>query len=184
MLNLQEILKNYPENLHGFKQNLLREYLQYQILGEIYDIPEGRGLRFIGGTSIRILRNGNRFSEDIDFDNKGLSFEDFEMIIEQLVERLKMQGFEVEYRNIKKGAYHCYLKFPKILFENHLSPLPDQKVLIQIDTHNQGVIYEPEFILINRFDVVQKILTPPMDIILSMKFNALLSRKTLKGIER
>ena len=28
---------------------------------------------FVGGTSLRLLRNLNRFSEDLDFDNWGLS---------------------------------------------------------------------------------------------------------------
>jgi len=37
MLSLQEIEKQYPENLRSFKRFILREYLQYKILEIIFE---------------------------------------------------------------------------------------------------------------------------------------------------
>jgi predicted nucleotidyltransferase component of viral defense system len=56
------------------KRALIREYLQSKILYCLYEQKEANRLSFIGGTSLRILRGLDRFSEDLDFDNLGLSF--------------------------------------------------------------------------------------------------------------
>src|SRR3989338_750520 len=52
-------------------RGILREYLQTLILSEIYNQKISSKLSFIGGTSLRLIRNLNRFSEDLDFDNLG-----------------------------------------------------------------------------------------------------------------
>lgn len=181
MINLNQIIKSYPQNVQGFKNNLLREYLQHLILSKFFNLPNGDKFTFIGGTAIRILRGSNRFSEDIDFDNKDIDFDDFEKLMLNLKEELEYEGLIIELRNVKRGAYHCYMKFPNLLFDNNLTSLKDQKILIQIDTHNQGVEYEPELVLINKFGITQKVKSAPLDILLAMKFNALLLRKRLKG---
>lgn len=46
MLSLQEIEKYYPENIKGFKRNILREYLQYKILRIIFDSGYASKLSF------------------------------------------------------------------------------------------------------------------------------------------
>ncbi|MBA7550662.1 hypothetical protein ES705_43183 [subsurface metagenome] len=78
MLNLKQIETFYPENLRIFKRNLLREYLQYVILDIIYGSGYGSRLIFMGETAIHMIHGVRRFSEDLDFDNRGLSKEDFE----------------------------------------------------------------------------------------------------------
>jgi predicted nucleotidyltransferase component of viral defense system len=77
MLSIEQIESFYPENLRIYKRNLLREYLQYVILEIIYRSDYGRYLIFMGGTAIHIIHGSQRFSEDLDFDNKGLKKEDF-----------------------------------------------------------------------------------------------------------
>lgn len=37
MISLNQIEQHYPENLRGFKRNILREYLQYKILEVIFN---------------------------------------------------------------------------------------------------------------------------------------------------
>src|SRR3989344_8921876 len=122
MLSFNEIKKEYKDSLHSFDRGLLREYLQYQILGIIFNHPLGRKLSFLGGTCLRIVYNLNRFSEDIDFDNKNLTEKEFIELSAYIKKELQKLGFQVELKNISKEAFHCYIKFPKLLFENGLSP--------------------------------------------------------------
>ena len=69
MISLHNIEQFYPENLRGFKRNMLREYLQFKILEIIFNSRLAPKLSFIGGTALRIVHENTRFSEDLDFDN-------------------------------------------------------------------------------------------------------------------
>jgi predicted nucleotidyltransferase component of viral defense system len=59
-------------------------------------------LCFIGGTALRLCYGHERFSEDLDFDNNGLSFEDFELMIAYANKNLLIKGFETEWRVVRK----------------------------------------------------------------------------------
>ncbi|MCB0549437.1 MAG: nucleotidyl transferase AbiEii/AbiGii toxin family protein [Phaeodactylibacter sp.] len=181
MLSLEEIKKFYPETLHGFERFLLREYLQYKILEIVFESPFGSKLSFLGGTCLRIVHNNNRFSEDLDFDNFDLSRENFEAISGLIEQELTRQGFEVEIRNVFKGAFHCHVKFPNLLFESRLSGHREEKILIQLDTEPQYFEFQPEKHIVNKFDVLINILTTPIDILLSQKLYAICNRPRPKG---
>ena len=77
MVSLNEIKRFYPDKLHLFGSFLIREYLQYKILDIIYNTEAGKQLVFMGGTCLRLIYGNRRFSEDLDFDNKGLKEDDF-----------------------------------------------------------------------------------------------------------
>jgi len=181
MLSLSEIRKYYPENLHIFKNFMLREYLQYKILELIFDSKYADKLSFLGGTCLRIVHNNTRFSEDLDFDNFNLSETDFETIAGIIKKQLSRQGYEIEIKNVYKGAYHCYIKFPKLLFNEGLSGHKEEKILIQLDTEAQHFEYKPKKIILNKFDVFTSINATPKDILLAQKFYALINRKRKKG---
>ncbi len=153
MLDFQQIREQYPANLQKFERAILREYLQYKILQAVFDCNYASKLAFLGGTALRIVYRNNRFSEDIDLDNFGLSWTEFEEVIQKVKRFMALEGFEVEIRNVDKDAYRCYLKFPALLYEQGLSPFQEEKILIQLDTTAQGYPYKPEIILINKFDV-------------------------------
>lgn len=181
MLDLKQIELFYPENLRHFKKNLLREYLQYKILEIIFDSKLGSKLAFMGGTASRILHQNTRFSEDIDFDNIGLKQAEFERLSELIARRLNLEGYRVEYKNVFKGAYRCYLKVSEILFETGLSGHNEEKLLIQIDAEPQGFFYKPEKVIINNFNVFVRINAVPLDILLSQKLYAIFKRKRAMG---
>jgi predicted nucleotidyltransferase component of viral defense system len=181
MLSLSEIEKYYPENILAFKRNLLREYLQYKILQIIFDSKYAGKLSFLGGTALRIVHDNTRFSEDLDFDNFGLTEKEFEEISKIVKKHLELEGYEVEIRNVFKGAYRCYIRIPRLLFDSGLSGYEEEKILIQLDTAPHGFRYEPEKIILNKFDVFTEINVTPPDIILSQKIFAIFNRKTLKG---
>jgi ATP-dependent Lon protease len=77
MLDLQQIKKEYSEPLQGYERAIIREYLQYKILQAIFESKQASKLSFLGGTALRIVHGNSRFSEDIDLDNFGLSWQAF-----------------------------------------------------------------------------------------------------------
>lgn len=181
MLSLREIEKYYPENIRMFKRSLLREYLQYKILQIIFDSKYANKLSFLGGTALRIVHDNTRFSEDLDFDNFGLKEKEFDEISLAVKKRLELEGYEVEIRNVFKGAYRCYVRIPGLLFDSGLSGYAEEKILIQLDTAPHGFRYVPEKVMLNKFDVFTEINVTPLDIILSQKIFAIFNRKALKG---
>lgn len=181
MLNLQEIEKNYPENIRGFQRNILREYLQYKILQIIFNSKYAGKLSFLGGTELRIVHDNTRFSEDLDFDNFELDKTDFDGISEEVKAKLQLEGYSVEVKNIFKGAYRCYIRVPKLLFDSKLSGYEEEKILVQLDTAPHGFEYKPERVILNKFDIFTEINVTPVDIILAQKIFAIFNRKSQKG---
>ncbi len=181
MLNLNQIENFYPENLRIFKKNILREYLQYKILEIIFNSKLAPKFSFLGGTALRIIYGNTRFSEDLDFDNFGLDQNSFSLLAKEVERGLKKEGYEVETRNVFKGAYRCYIKIPKVLFDNKISNMENEKIMIQIDTAPHNFNYKPDNKILNKFDVFTQILATPLDILLSQKIYAILNRKRPKG---
>jgi len=181
MLTLPEIEKNYPENLRGFKRFILREYLQHKILQIIFDSEHADHLAFLGGTCLRIVHGNTRFSEDLDFDNFKLKEDVFENIAAVIKKQLEQEGYTVEMRTVYKGAYHCYIRFPKLLYQEGLSGHLEEKILIQLDTEPQHFDFTPEKYILNRFDVFTQIFITPVDILLAQKFFAIINRDRNKG---
>ena len=181
MLDIQSILSEVPEKERAFKRNVLREYLQHQILDIIYRSKEGGKLIFMGGTALRIVYRNIRFSEDLDFDNRGLNEIDFKRLSEKIQMELEKEGYDVEMKNVFRGAYHCHLKFPRLLFEQGLTPLSEEKILLQLDAEAQEYGYEPAGFLLRKFNFFRHILAVPIDTLLSQKICALLGRKRSKG---
>jgi len=182
MLTIEQINGYFEEQL--VKKNpkgVIVEYLQHELLDSLFKNKEAISLCFIGGTAIRILQHGQRFSEDLDFDNFGLTFVQFEKMLQKTCRDLETKGFRVEYRMVEKGAYHCYLRFPEILYKAGISPHAEEKILIRIDTEKKAPLYETRPYLLNKFNVYRLILTAPLSILLSQKMMALMTRKREKG---
>lgn len=181
MLNIDQLLPYYPEQLHPFREFILREYLQYKLLDIIYSSEYGQQLVFLGGTCLRIVHQNTRFSEDLDFDTTGLTEDKFNQLGKHIANQLSKEGYEVEIKTIFRGAFHCYIKFPALLFQEGLSGHRQQKILIQLDTEPQHFDYKPEVYILNKFDVFTTIQTTPVNLLLSQKLFAILNRKRNKG---
>jgi len=181
MLSLEQLNPFYDMSLHINERFILREYLQYKILEIIFESPYEQKLAFLGGTCLRIVHNNNRFSEDLDFDNFDLTSEDFDSVTNVVRMELEMLGYEVEMRNVKKGAYHCYIRFPDVLYNEGLTNHKEEKILIQLDSEAHGFNYKPDQPILNKFDVFTKINATPKNILLAQKFYAVVNRKRNKG---
>lgn len=181
MLDIEQIEAQYPENLRNFKRGLLREYLQYKILDIIFNSKYAGKLSFLGGTALRIIYGNTRFSEDLDFDNFGLSETDFKNLAAVVKKGLEAEGLEVHMNIVSKGAYRCNIRLPKILFDHELSTHREEKILIQIDSLSHGFKYMSDKKILNKFDIFSEIFVTPLDIMLSQKIYAALNRKRAKG---
>jgi predicted nucleotidyltransferase component of viral defense system len=181
MLDIKQIQSFYPEILCPYKRNLLREYLQFKILETIYDTGFGRNLIFMGGTAIHLVHGNTRFSEDLDFDNRGLKRSDFDSLIATVKVSLTRMGYKVECRNVYRNAFRSYLQFSDLLFELKLSGHKQEKMNIQIDTEPQEFEYDPEKFILNKFDVFQRISVVPSDILLAQKIFCIFSRPRRMG---
>ena len=182
MLTLEQIKGYFPEQVAKINpRGILVEYLQCELLDSLFKLKEASSLSFIGGTAIRMLQQSPRFSEDLDFDNFGLTFGQFEEALQKTCRDMEAKGFLVEYRTVERGAYHCYLRFPEILYKSGISPDAGQKILIRIDTESKKRLYEPQRHLLNRFTIYRQILTAPLSILLSQKMMTVMQRKREKG---
>jgi len=194
MLTVEQISGHFPLPLRQRNpRGMLVEYLQYELLDSLFKNAAAAELSFIGGTAIRILHDSPRFSEDLDFDNFGLTFTRFEELLQTACRDMEYKGFLIRDRApikaesigalslIKKGAWHCYIRFPKILYEAGLSPDAERKILIRIDSEAKEKLYDPKKVFLNRFSVYRRILAAPAAILLAQKLMAILYRKREKG---
>jgi predicted nucleotidyltransferase component of viral defense system len=181
MLDLQQIKKEYPEPLQGYERAIVREYLQYKILQALFESTHASKLSFLGGTALRIVHGNSRFSEDIDLDNFGLSWQAFGELIQRVKLFLELEGFLVEISILAKDAFHCVLRFPELLYNQGLSPHQQEKILIQLDTVAQGYPYSPEVRILNKFDIFTEIRVTPVNVLLSQKIYTAVNRKRPKG---
>jgi predicted nucleotidyltransferase component of viral defense system len=181
MLTLDRILSQYSSSEQLYPRNILVEYIQCEILDSLFKQKESVSLSFIGGTALRIVYGGNRFSEDLDFDNFGLDFKQFQYLLEKVVRDMEVKGFSLEFRFVEKLAFHCYVKFPDILRRGDLAKHPEEKILVRIDTVQKEKIFQPDVYTLNTFDLYRDIAVNPLSIILSQKLIAIVGRKREKG---
>lgn len=181
MLDIKEIEAFYPVELRQYKRNLLREYLQYKILEIIFDSDFGNRLFFMGGTAIRILHNNDRFSEDLDFDNRGLTNKEFEELSRLISRNLAREGYANEISESYKGAFRCNVKFTGLLHSIGLSAHKEERLLIQVDTEPQHYEYQPEKNIINKFNIFVRINLVPIETLLAQKIYAIFNRHRPMG---
>src|SRR3989338_6951351 len=99
---------NIPANKN---RALIREYLQTRIIAYLYGKEGASKISFIGGTSLRLLRGLDRFSEDLDFDNLNLTSKQIEILFQDISSQLKREGFEA-YCTIKNKKKKKIKKTP------------------------------------------------------------------------
>ena len=80
MVDLNLIKNYFPEQIRNntlLDKSMMKEYIQLSILDYLSATPYIRKLIFIGGTCLRLVRGSERFSDDLDFDCKEISKEEF-----------------------------------------------------------------------------------------------------------
>ena len=165
------------------KRGILREYLQTLILSEVYSQKVSKKLSFIGGTSLRLIRNLNRFSEDLDFDNLGLSDSETRSVFSTASRKLTMMNIDVEFsfKIIQSGIGHGSIKFQALLKDIGISTDPREKVRIDLDFTTPNKPRKTENVLYARYGYVINILTNTLPVLAMQKADAFLHRKDPKA---
>lgn len=179
MLDYDELTEFFPEYVHKQKKSIIREYLQHKILHLVFQSPISTKLIFIGGTALRIAYNTQRFSEDLDFDNKDLTLTEWEELGISIQKELRLEdiNIEVSRTRLNDTVFHHNLRFPGLLFEYEVSPHKNEVLLIKMDSENQGINYSSSIYTLNKFDLDSQIKVIPLDIALSQKFRAFFDRE-------
>ncbi len=183
MIDIEYIRSFFPPIIASqsrFDRYMLKEYLQLQILDHLSTTSYINKISFIGGTNLRIVQGIDRFSEDLDFDCKDLSEEEFMAMTDSVVNYLRNNNIDVETRdkpNPRLTAFRRNLYFPQMLFNLGLTGHRDERLLLKIETQNQGVAYQPIVVNINKMGFFFSIQVPPLDVLCAMKFSAILSRQ-------
>lgn len=183
MISFEEIKTFFAEGLRKNPTHfeyMLKEYFHYRMLDVIFSGEYASKLSFIGGTSLRILHQIQRFSEDLDFDCFNLSKEEFMSLTDKVIDRLRQEGIKVEAddkeKDQKLDAFGRNIIFPGLLFDLGFSGHREKKLLIKIECEPHHYAYEPAKPIIQKFNVFTQIFAPSPDILLSMKTGAVLER--------
>ena len=183
MIDIEYIRSFFPPVIareSRFDRYMLKEYLQLQILDHLATTPYISKVSFIGGTNLRLIQGIDRFSEDLDFDCKDLSEDEFMEMTNSVVQYLRQNNVEVETRdkpNPHLTAYRRNLYFPQMLFDLGLTGHRDERLLLKIEAQNQGVQSQPVVATVNKMGFFFGIQVPPLDVLCAMKFAAILARQ-------
>ncbi len=160
------------------KRAVIREYLQSKFIAHLYVQPKSNKLSFIGGTGLRLLRNLNRFSEDLDFDNLGLSDLEIKSLIDEVVRKFKAESIGVEVKStIKEFKNYHEFKFPNLLIDLGITTDPREKLMVKFDYSDTWKAQKPEIILLNKYGFTENVVTNPLNQVLVQKLSAYLNRK-------
>lgn len=183
MIQLDAIRNFYPEPLRHqavFQKYLLKEYLQLMILDYLSSTPYIRKLSFIGGTSIRLIKGIDRFSEDLDFDCKGFTKEDFLEMTDGVIRFLQHNGLRVRVKDRESPglkAFRRNIHFPELLFDLGLTGHREERFLIKIESEDQQIHYEPVMANIKGGGFFFPMPVPGDGVLCAMKVAAMLERQ-------
>jgi predicted nucleotidyltransferase component of viral defense system len=182
MIDLALIRRNYAGELPQSEtadKYVLKEYIQLMILDYLSTSPYVKKIVFIGGTSLRLAKGIDRFSEDLDFDCKNLTEAEFAAMTDDVLRYLRRSGLAAEFAdkdNPRLTAFRRNIVFPGLLFEMNLSGHRAERFLIKIEAQDQGVDYRPVQANIRRMGFFFPFPVPPDAVLCAMKISALLSR--------
>jgi len=160
---------------------ILREYLQVKALDFIYGQKGSDRLSFVGGTSLRLLYHLPRFSEDLDFYNRGVADNDVIKLVRQVASRFEAENIPVElFEKITQGKTYFELRFPELLLELGISTNPREKLMIKIDYGRQWKGQSVRAVLMRKMGVLQSVVTNTQDQLLVEKLAAYVGRKTVQ----
>jgi len=183
MIQLNFIKNFFPAGLReniSFQKYMVKEYLQLAMLDFLASTHYIRKIVFIGGTNLRLIKGIDRFSEDLDFDCKNLSKEEFIEMTDSIVRFLQGHGLEVETHdkeNKRLKAFRRNIHFPALPYKLGLTGHKDERFLIKIESQDQEVHYKNKMVNINGCGFFFPFPVPEDEVLCSMKLSAMLSRQ-------
>jgi predicted nucleotidyltransferase component of viral defense system len=183
MMPLEQIRNFFPPDLRNqpaHQKYLVKEYVQFMTLDFLSTTRYVEKITFIGGTNLRLVKGIDRFSEDLDFDCKQLSNEEFNQMTDSVLSFLQLSGLRVEIRDKKSDNLKAFRRnffFPELLFELGLSGYREERFLLKVECQDQQVDYSPVIAHIKGCGFFFPFPVPPDGVLCAMKLSALLSRQ-------
>jgi predicted nucleotidyltransferase component of viral defense system len=182
MIHVDQIFNHFPpilrENINH-KKYLIKEYLQLLILDFLSTTKFVRKIAFIGGTNLRLVKGIDRFSEDLDFDCRNFSLQEFNEMTDSIIRFLNNNGLKAiakDKANPKLSAYQRNIHIPGLLYEIGLSGYKEERFLIKIESEDQQYDYPNQMKIIQGCGFYFSFPMPSDEILCAMKFSALISR--------
>ena len=183
---MNNLVTNFPQILdfaqsYGLplekKRAIIREYLQSKFITRLYAQSQSQHLSLVGGTGLRLLHNLPRFSEDLDFDNLGLTKTEIIRLIKHIQSEFTRENIQVQLKSKIKDnlAYHEF-RFPNLLFDLSLTTNPREKLMIKIDHTSNWTNQTPQVLLFNKYGFIEQIVTNPLSQIMVQKLAAYVHR--------
>jgi predicted nucleotidyltransferase component of viral defense system len=166
--------------------NLLREYLQIQILKSIYQSKFGQNLSFVGGTCLRICYDLKRYSEDLDFNlDKKVVPHDFKKLCQVIQRDFLLRNIEVDLSiSEKKTVQKAFIKVADVLEKLGLSRIKGQKIhiKIEVDTNPVDVRFgKVESFFVSKYNEIFPVLKHDLETLFAGKILAILGRPYQRG---
>lgn len=169
---IKELSKKFKIN----ESVILREFIQITFLKELYQRPFSKNIYFKGGTAIRLLYGGERFSEDLDFSVMQ-DKQQFEQNVQKLFTSISNQ-YPFIFKERKTLTGKTYLL---------TTTIPDAKsdIFIKLDFSIRENVLDPvQNILQTEYPVIMQdfIYSLSKDEIFAEKIRAIIKRKKHRDI--
>lgn len=184
---MNNIVAGFDEILHFAKEYglppekkraVLREYLQTKILSLLYREKVSQDLYFVGGTSLRLLRGLDRFSEDLDFDAVEMTPDQIQGLVHVVIQRLQQEDISVIlYQNRTSKRSYYELRFPDLLAQLQLSLNTSERLMIKLDIEYLWKGQKRETIFVSRYGFLATIVTKSLAQVVVEKLAAYLGRE-------
>ena len=183
MIQIDAIRGFFPPEIRNnslFDRYILKEYIQLSILDYLSASPFIRKLVLIGGTNLRLVKGVDRFSEDLDFDCKKVSKEEFIEMTDNVLQFMQRSGMNVITRDRESNkltAFHWSFYFPGSLFELGLTGHREERFMIKIESEDQLINYKPDLANIKGCGFFFPMTVPPDAVLCAMKITAMIKRQ-------
>jgi hypothetical protein len=181
MLEPSVVYEAYHESAPVWRTSILREYLQLKTLQYIYGTTHGASLVFMGGTAIHLFTGSPRFSEDLDFDNRGVSASGFSTLVGDVAHRFALEDVACDVVVKDHQGMTAVFRFTDMLQRWGLTGHRDSVLRIKVDMEPQNFDVVPDRRILSRLDVFVPVLLTPTPVLLAQKFTALLGRPRTMG---
>lgn len=181
MLEPAIVYRAYHMEGPAWRRSILREYLQLKALQYLYRTAAGARLVFMGGTAIHFLAGSPRFSEDLDFDNRGLGAADFRTLADGMTRDFALENVACTASVKERQGMTAVFRFTGILQQWGLTGHRDEVLHIKMDAQPQEFDVVPDRHVLDRLDVFVPVPAIPVSVLLAQKFSALLGRPRTMG---
>jgi len=137
-------------------------------------------MTFIGGTNLRLVKGIDRFSENLDFDCKSFSKDEFMEMSNSVLQFLRNNGLRVEIKdreNTNLIAFRRNIHFPELLLDLGITGHRDERFLLKPESQDQGIDYQPVIANIKGCGFYFPFPVPPDGVLCAMKISAMLTRQ-------